>query len=105
MEAFVELIMETDRKARALIDQAQEEKKEILAGAEKRANEELKKREAALKAGKKQVDAQLDADTRKERDVMAKAYLEAKHALDAAFEEKREMWLKELQNGVLSGQA
>ena len=43
MEAFVELIMETDRKARALIDQAQEEKKEILAGAEKRANEELKK--------------------------------------------------------------
>ena len=36
---------------------------------------------------------------------MDKAYLEAKHALDAAFEEKREMWLKELQNGVLSGQA
>ena len=35
MEAFVELIMEMDRKARALIDQAQEEKKEILAGAEK----------------------------------------------------------------------
>ena len=70
MEAFVELIMETDRKARALIDQAQEEKKEIRAGAEKRANEELKKREAALEAGKKQVDAQLDADTRKERDEM-----------------------------------
>ena len=105
MEAFVELIMETDRKARALIDQAQEEKKEIRAGAEKRANEELKKREAALEAGKKQVDAQLDADTRKERDEMDKAYLEAKHALDAAFEEKRELWLKELQNGVLSGQA
>lgn len=105
MEAFVELIMETDRKARALIDQAQEEKKEILAGAEKRANEELKKREAALEAGKKEVDAQLAKDTQKEREEMDKAYLDAKHALDAAFEEKRTFWLEELQRGVLRGQA
>lgn len=105
MEAFVELIMETDRKARTLIDQAQEEKKQILAGAEKRANEELKRREAALEAGKKQVDAQLAQDTKKEREEMDKACLDAKRALDAVFEEKREFWLDELQKGVLSGQA
>ncbi|WP_367924421.1 hypothetical protein [uncultured Ruthenibacterium sp.] len=105
MEAFVDLIMETDRKARALIDQAQEEKKQILAGAEKRANAELQKRQAVLEQGKREVDAQLAQDTQKEREEMDKAYLDAKHALDATFEENREHWLDEIQRGILGGQA
>ena len=105
MEAFVELIMETDRKARVLIDEAQEEGKQILASAEKRADEELKRREAVLEKGKQQVDEQLALDTQKECEEMDRNYLSAKRALDKAFEDKRVRWLAELQQSILEGRA
>ena len=41
MEKFVNRIIETDRKAREIIEQAQQEKQAVLADAKKRADAEI----------------------------------------------------------------
>ena len=46
MEKFVDRIIETDRKAREIIEQAQQEKQAVLADAKKRADAEIARREA-----------------------------------------------------------
>ena len=49
MEKFVDRIIETDRKAREIIEQAQQEKQAVLADAKKRADAEIARREARLR--------------------------------------------------------
>ena len=46
MEKFVDRIIETDRKAREIIEQAQQEKQAVRADAKKRADAEIARREA-----------------------------------------------------------
>ena len=47
MEKFVNRIIETDRKAREIIEQAQQEKQAVLADAKKRADAEIARRAEA----------------------------------------------------------
>ena len=81
MEKFVDRIIETDRKAREIIEQAQQEKQAVLADAKKRADAEREARESE----------RMDA-----------AYLDAKHALDNAFEAGHDAWLAEITQNTLA---
>ena len=51
MEKFVDRIIETDRKAREIIEQAQQEKQAVLADAKKRADAEIARRETEADKG------------------------------------------------------
>ena len=84
MEKFVNRIIETDRKAREIIEQAQQEKQAVLADAKKRADAEIAQREA------------------RESERMDAAYLDAKHALDNAFEAGHDAWLAEITQNTLA---
>ena len=84
MEKFVDRIIETDRKAREIIEQAQQEKQAVLADAKKRADAEIAQREA------------------RESERMDAAYLDAKHALDNAFEDGHDAWLAEITQNTLA---
>ncbi len=84
MEKFVDRIIETDRKAREIIEQAQQEKQAVLADAKKRADAEIARREA------------------RESERMDAAYLDAKHALDNAFEAGHDAWLAEITQNTLA---
>ena len=53
MEKFVDRIIETDRKAREIIEQAQQEKQAVLADAKKRADAEIARRETEADKGQK----------------------------------------------------
>ena len=94
METFMERIIETDRRAREVIEQALAQREPALAAARKAAQEELRSREEAQRAEMEQLDR--DAERSRERDAQDadREYLAAKHALDAAFEEKRGEWLE-----------
>ena len=52
MEKFVDRIIETDRKAREIIEQAQQEKQAVLADAKKRADAEIARRETEADKGR-----------------------------------------------------
>ena len=56
MEKFVNRIIETDRKAREIIEQAQQEKQAVLADAKKRADAEIARREAEADKGRAAID-------------------------------------------------
>ena len=87
MEKFVDRIIETDRKAREIIEQAQQEKQAVLADAKKRADAEIARRETEADKGSERMDA---------------AYLDAKHALDNAFEAGHDAWLAEITQNTLA---
>ena len=57
MEKFVDRIIETDRKAREIIEQAQQEKQAVLADAQKRADAEIARREAEADKGRAAIAA------------------------------------------------
>ncbi|NCC08349.1 MAG: hypothetical protein EOM30_10030 [Clostridia bacterium] len=102
-ESFVDKIIDTDKKAREIIEGAQKEKDLLMAEAEKRAKQEI---EARAEDDKKEM-AQID---NKYKEKLAAAteranveYIAAKHALDAAFEKGRKVWLDEIINGALEG--
>lgn len=102
MEAFVDRIIETDRKARGVIEDAQREKKRLLEQAKQRAGEELKKQSAAAEAGKQAVDAELAQRAEAESQKADEAYLAAKRGLDEAFEAHRQAWLDEVTKNMLA---
>ena len=56
MEKFVDRIIETDRKAREIIEQAQQEKQAVLADAKKRADAEIARRETEADKGRAAID-------------------------------------------------
>ena len=99
MEKFVDRIIETDRKAREIIEQAQQEKQAVLADAKKRADAEIARREAEGRAAIDEEFAQREA---RESERMDAAYLDAKHALDNAFEAGHDAWLAEITQNTLA---
>ena len=98
MEKFVDRIIETDRKAREIIEQAQQEKQAVLADAKKRADAEIARREAEADKGR----AAIDEREARESERMDAAYLDAKHALDNAFEDGHDAWLAEITQNTLA---
>ena len=95
MEKFVDRIIETDRKAREIIEQAQQEKQAVLADAKKRADAEIARREAEADKGRAAIDEEFAQR-------MDAAYLDAKHALDNAFEAGHDAWLAEITQNTLA---
>lgn len=96
METFMERIIETDRRAREVIEQALSRREPALAEARTQAQAELDKRAEALRLEMEEIDRR--AEDRRKRDAQAadEEYLTAKHALDAAFEQQRAAWLDEI---------
>lgn len=102
MEKFVDRIIETDRKARVIIEQAQQEKQAVLAEAKKRADAEIARREAQADKGRTVIDEEFAQREAKERDQMDAAYLDAKHALDKTFDTQHDAWLAEITRNTLA---
>ena len=78
MEKFVDRIIETDRKAREIIEQAQQDK------------------------GRAAIDEEFAQREARESERMDAAYLDAKHALDNAFEDGHDAWLAEITQNTLA---
>lgn len=102
MESFVDRIIETDRKARIVIEQAQQEKETLLNEARKKAQDYLEKQEMRVKQGREDVDREFEQKTREAADAADKSYLDQKHALDNAFEHNRALWIKEITQHILT---
>ncbi len=101
METFVQRIIETDRKARQVIEQAQQEKKRLLQEANEKARAELARREAAARQGRQAVDAEMARRAQEAGRAADEDYLVKKHGLDAAFEANREAWLAQITAAIL----
>ena len=97
MEKFVDRIIETDRKAREIIEQAQQEKQAVLADAKKRADAEIARREAEAEKGRAAIDEEFA-----QREARESEHLDAKHALDNAFEAGHDAWLAEITQNTLA---
>ena len=102
MEKFVDRIIETDRKAREIIEQAQQEKQAVLADAKKRADAEIARREAEADKGRAAIDDEFAQREAGESERMVADYLDAKHALDNAFEAGHDAWLAEITQNTLA---
>ena len=74
MEKFVDRIIETDRKAREIIEQAQQEKQAVLADAKKRADAEIARREAEADKGRAAIDEEFAQREARESERMAVSY-------------------------------
>lgn len=102
MESFVDRIIETDRKARMVIEQAQQEKERLLNEARQKAQDYLEKQEMRVKQGREDVDREFEQKTQEAAAAADKSYLEQKHALDDAFEQNRALWIKEITQHILT---
>ncbi|HJC71834.1 MAG TPA: hypothetical protein H9698_03445 [Candidatus Ruthenibacterium merdavium] len=102
MESFVDRIIETDRKARAVIEKAQKEKETLLNEARKKAQDYLEKQELNVKEGREAIDREFEKKTLEASNEADKSYLDQKHALDEAFEHNRSLWLKEITQNILT---
>lgn len=102
METFVQRIIDTDRRARQVIEQARQEKKRLLEQARQQADSELARQEEAARAGRRAVDEEMARRARQAGEAADADYLAKKHALDAAFEEHREAWLRQITDAVLA---
>ena len=102
MEKFVDRIIETDRKAREIIEQAQQEKQAVLADAKKRAAAAIARRETEADKGRAAIDEEFSQREARESERMDAAYLDAKHALDNAFEDGHEARLAEITQNTLA---
>ena len=78
MEKFVDRIIETARKAREIIEQAQQEKQAVLAAAKKRADAEIARRETEADKGRAAIDEEFAQREARESERMDAAYLDAK---------------------------
>ncbi|MEG1406834.1 MAG: hypothetical protein RSD23_03170 [Ruthenibacterium sp.] len=101
MEKFVDRIIDTDRKAREIIEEAQNKKSALLAQAAQNAEAEIKMRIAESKQKIAESDADLNAREAQAMETADADYFVAKHALDAAFEAGRKTWLREITQNVL----
>ncbi|MEG2672156.1 MAG: hypothetical protein RR937_03140 [Ruthenibacterium sp.] len=100
MEKFVDRIIDTDRKAREIIEAAQNKKSALLAQAAQKATAEI----AARAAESAQKIAASDADIKAREAAAAepadKQYISPKHPLAAAFEAGRKTWLAEIKDNI-----
>ena len=104
MEKFVDRIIETDRKARDIIEDAQTQKQKILADAQVRADKEIARHSAEAEKGKRGIDEEFKKKEQDGLDRMDVDYLTAKRALDAAFEGAHDAWLAEITRDVLAAE-
>ncbi|MEG0897626.1 MAG: hypothetical protein RSD01_04375 [Ruthenibacterium sp.] len=104
MEKFVDRIIDTDRKAREIIEEAQNKKSALLAQAAQNAEAEIKMRIAESKQKIAESDADLNAREAQAMETADADYFAAKHALDAAFEAGRKTWLREITQNVLTAE-
>lgn len=101
MEKFVDRIIDTDRKAREIIEEAQNKKSVLLAQATQKAEAEIAARAAKNAEKIAESDANLKAREAQAISAADADYIAAKHALDSAFEAGRKTWLAEITQNVL----
>ncbi len=101
-ESFVDRIIDTDKKAREIIEGAQKEKDLLMAEAEKRAKQEIEARGEDDKKEMSQIDLEYSKKLAEASERADAEYIAAKHALDAAFEKGRSVWLDEIISGALA---
>lgn len=102
MEKFIDRIIETDRKAREIIEEAQSEKKLVLEQAQQKAKQQL----AARAATERESMFLMDRECEKQKKIITEKadvdYIAAKHALDATFDAGHDTWLHEIVSHVSS---
>ena len=74
----------------------------VLADAKKRADAEIARREAEADKGRAAIDEEFAQREARESERMDGAYLDAKHALDNAFEAGHDAWLAEITQNTLA---
>lgn len=99
MEKFVDRIIETDRKAREIIEDAQNRRDQLQKDAQKEAAELLAQRAAASEAAIAKLDADFAAREKRASDRTDAEYLAAKHALDRDFDAGYDKWLQDALAG------
>ena len=102
MESFVERIIETDRKARELIEAAQNQQKKLEKDTRAAAQKALEARATADKAAMDKMDEEFSVRQCAAMDAADRDYITAKHALDTAFDAGRDAWLQELTAACLA---
>ncbi len=103
MENFVDNIIKTDKKARAVIDQAQVSAKNLLAMTKVDAERE---RERLIEEQKQQMakqDVQMHENEKLAVLEADKEYLKAKKKMDDIFNKNVDSWEKDIINVVLKG--
>ncbi|MEG0768914.1 MAG: hypothetical protein RR825_05570 [Ruthenibacterium sp.] len=96
MESFVDRIIETDRKAREMIEAAQQQKALLNRQAAEDAKRALALRAAQDKLAMEKQDQALAVREAAAMEKADDAYIKAKHALDDAFDASRDAWLAEI---------
>lgn len=96
MEKFVDRIIETDRKARAIIEDAQQETKRLAGDAEKRAAQGLAERATKSEKEMAALDKRLSKREAKVMECADEDYIRLKHGLDADFSAGHDAWLTEI---------
>ena len=74
----------------------------VLADAKKRADAEIARRETEADKGRAAIDEEFAQREARESERMDAAYLDAKHALDNAFEDGHDAWLAEITQNTLA---
>lgn len=101
MEKFVDRIIETDRKAREIIEAAHNEKEVYQKEASERARRDLAERAAAQESQIAILDKELAEQVEKACNEADNAYITAKHILDSRFDAGREGWLHDIVDACL----
>ena len=86
MEKFVDRIIETDRKAREIIEAAQLQKKQLMQQADAKTQQAIAKRQAQDDKKMEALNAELAQREKDACDKADDAYICAKHKLDNTFE-------------------
>lgn len=102
MEKFVEHIIETDKRARAIIEQAQKQKKKMLADADAQVEKLQAAHEQSMKAQLAEVDEGVQAAREAQQQRAHEDYIKAKKELDARFDRHHDQWVTEIVDNIIS---
>lgn len=102
MEHFVDKILQTDQKAREIIEAAEIEKNAIITKAKKDAHQYLMQQQEKTKAEKQGIDTQLVEKTKQGEETINTLYLTAKHAIDEAFDTQYDAWLAQISQHIFA---
>ncbi len=101
MESFVDNIIQTDRKARAIIDEAQNSAKNLLAMTKIDAERERERRQENQHAEIISQDEEMKENEKLAIEQADKDYLTAKKKMDSIFAAKVDIWEKDIIDAVL----
>lgn len=102
MEAFVDRIIDTDRKAREIIETAQQQKIAMQKQAVKDAHEALEARASQDKEAMLVQDARMAQREAAAMELADKDYMGEKHKLDEAFVAGIDGWLSEITKACIT---